>query len=63
MPVIIIKFKHFTCVHTEVSLLQILLIPRRLCIDHEGVRPDIVILGKALSGGFYPVSLNEHILL
>lgn len=24
--------------------------------DHEGVRPDIVIVGKALSGGFYPVS-------
>lgn len=23
---------------------------------HEGVRPDIVIVGKALSGGFYPVS-------
>ena len=27
-----------------------------LACDHEGVRPDIVILGKALSGGFYPVS-------
>ncbi|MBP9502118.1 MAG: ornithine--oxo-acid transaminase [Candidatus Promineofilum sp.] len=27
-----------------------------LCSDHEGVRPDIVTLGKALSGGFYPVS-------
>ena len=24
--------------------------------DHEGVRPDAFILGKALSGGFYPVS-------
>ncbi len=24
--------------------------------DHEGVRPDVLILGKALSGGFYPVS-------
>lgn len=24
--------------------------------QHEGVRPDIVIVGKALSGGFYPVS-------
>jgi ornithine--oxo-acid transaminase len=24
--------------------------------EHEGVRPDIAILGKALSGGFYPVS-------
>ena len=24
--------------------------------DHEGVRPDVVIIGKALSGGFYPIS-------
>jgi ornithine--oxo-acid transaminase len=24
--------------------------------DHEDVRPDMVIIGKALSGGFYPVS-------
>jgi ornithine--oxo-acid transaminase len=24
--------------------------------EHEGVRPDIVIVGKALGGGFYPVS-------
>lgn len=24
--------------------------------DHEQVRPDIMIIGKALSGGFYPVS-------
>ena len=23
---------------------------------HEGVRPDMVIIGKALAGGFYPVS-------
>lgn len=29
---------------------------KRLAVDHEGVRPDILILGKALSGGFYPVS-------
>lgn len=27
-----------------------------LCVDHENVRPDIVVLGKALSGGTMPVS-------
>lgn len=29
---------------------------QNLCCDWEGVRPDLVILGKALSGGTYPVS-------
>jgi ornithine--oxo-acid transaminase len=29
---------------------------KMLACDHEGVRPDIVILGKALSGGVLPVS-------
>jgi ornithine--oxo-acid transaminase len=29
---------------------------RMLCCDHENVRPDILILGKALSGGTIPVS-------
>jgi ornithine--oxo-acid transaminase len=29
---------------------------RLLCCDHEQVRPDILILGKALSGGVLPVS-------
>lgn len=29
---------------------------KRLCVDHEGARPDMIILGKALSGGMYPVS-------
>jgi ornithine--oxo-acid transaminase len=24
--------------------------------EHEGIRPDVVVVGKALSGGFYPVS-------
>jgi len=27
-----------------------------LCSDHDSVRPDLVTLGKALSGGVYPVS-------
>lgn len=29
---------------------------RMLACDHEGVRPDIVLLGKALSGGLLPIS-------
>lgn len=29
---------------------------RMLCCDHENIRPDIVIMGKALSGGTLPVS-------
>jgi len=30
---------------------------KKICCDHEGVRPDILILGKALSGGLMPVSV------
>ncbi|HPF98174.1 MAG TPA: ornithine--oxo-acid transaminase [Mangrovimonas sp.] len=29
---------------------------RMLACDHENVKPDVLILGKALSGGVYPVS-------
>ncbi len=29
---------------------------KMLACDHENVRPDVVILGKAISGGVYPVS-------
>ncbi|NOU16927.1 MAG: ornithine--oxo-acid transaminase [Bacteroidales bacterium] len=29
---------------------------KMLACDHEGVRPDIIILGKAISGGVFPVS-------
>jgi ornithine--oxo-acid transaminase len=29
---------------------------KRLCVDHENVKPDILVLGKALSGGMMPVS-------
>lgn len=29
---------------------------RRLCVDYENVKPDILVLGKALSGGVLPVS-------
>lgn len=37
-----------------------------LACDHENVRPDILILGKAVSGGVYPVSCvlaNDEIML
>ncbi|PAM94458.1 ornithine--oxo-acid transaminase, partial [Flavobacterium sp. IR1] len=27
-----------------------------LAVDHENIKPDILILGKAISGGVYPVS-------
>lgn len=36
-----------------------------LAVHHENVQPDILILGKALSGGNYPVSAvlaNDHIM-
>jgi ornithine--oxo-acid transaminase len=36
-----------------------------LAVNHENVKPDILILGKALSGGIYPVSAvfaNDHIM-
>ncbi len=29
---------------------------RLLCCDHAGIKPDVLILGKALSGGILPVS-------
>ncbi len=39
---------------------------KMLACDHEGVHPDMLILGKALSGGVYPVSAvlcNDEIML
>lgn len=36
-----------------------------LAVDHENVKPDILILGKAISGGVYPVSAvltNDEIM-
>ena len=39
---------------------------KMLCIDHENIKADIVILGKALSGGVFPVSAvlaNDDIML
>jgi ornithine--oxo-acid transaminase len=37
-----------------------------LACDHEGVKPDILILGKAISGGVFPISAvlaNDDIML
>lgn len=39
---------------------------KMLACDHDHVRPDILLLGKALSGGVYPVSAvlaNDEIML
>ena len=39
---------------------------KMLACDHENVKPDILILGKALAGGVYPVSAvlaNDEIML
>jgi ornithine--oxo-acid transaminase len=39
---------------------------KMLAVDYENIRPDILILGKALSGGMYPVSCvlaNDEVML
>jgi ornithine--oxo-acid transaminase len=39
---------------------------KMLACDHEGVKPDLLILGKALSGGMYPVSgvlANDDVMM
>jgi ornithine--oxo-acid transaminase len=39
---------------------------RILAVDHENVKPDVLILGKALSGGAYPVSAvlaNDDVMM
>ena len=38
---------------------------RLFACDYEDVKPDIMVIGKALSGGFYPVSaiLSDHELM
>jgi len=38
---------------------------RMLCVDWEDVKPDVVLLGKSLSGGFMPVSAvlaNDNVM-
>jgi ornithine--oxo-acid transaminase len=39
---------------------------KMLCVDHENVRPDIVMIAKALGGGVFPVSAvlaDDNIML
>jgi len=39
---------------------------KRLAVDYENVKPDILVLGKALGGGVYPVSAclaNDDVIL
>jgi len=39
---------------------------KMLCCEHDNVKPDMVLLGKALSGGVYPVSCvlaNRDVML
>lgn len=39
---------------------------KMICCDHYGVKPDILVLGKAVSGGVYPVSAvlaNDNIMM
>jgi len=39
---------------------------KMLCVEHYNIRPDVILLGKALSGGVYPVSAvlaNKDIML
>lgn len=39
---------------------------KMLAVDYENVKPDILILGKSLSGGFYPISgilANDSVML
>lgn len=38
---------------------------KMLCCDHEKIRPDVVLLGKAISGGVLPISVilsDKHIM-
>lgn len=39
---------------------------KRICCDYNDIKPDILVLGKSLSGGVYPISgvlANDHIML
>lgn len=39
---------------------------KRLAIDYENVKPDVLVLGKSLAGGLYPVSVclaNDDVMM
>ena len=39
---------------------------KMLACDHENIKPDVLILGKAISGGIYPVSAvlaDDHVMM
>ena len=39
---------------------------KMMCTDHENVKPDVLLLGKALSGGTFPISAvlaNDEVML
>lgn len=42
--------------YEKINRTSIKISSRLLACDHENVRPDVLILGKALAGGFYPVN-------
>src|SRR5690606_2790645 len=57
---------HVTGVQTCALPICIARTGKMLAVDHENVKPDILILGKAVSGGMYPVSAvlaNDDIML
>jgi hypothetical protein len=51
---VVLESKNFTY-HHSISMKNS---SRLLAADHENVRPDVLILGKALAGGFYPVRMH-----
>ena len=46
---------HVCLLKTELDGTCFLYVHRMLACDHENVRPDLLVLGKALSGGVLPV--------
>lgn len=53
---------YYLCIRRNINKWCILRtkIFRLLATYHDEVRPDIVVLGKALSGGMYPVSFVHY---